>query len=75
MGDWKAIHLNVARKKGAQRKVELYDLSQDPSEKKNVANKHPEIVDKAKRLFVESHRPSKFWSFEFKSDLQPAGTK
>ena len=38
-GKWK-LHLNRKRK----RAVELFDLSVDPSESKNVAEQHPEVV-------------------------------
>ncbi|MEW4486496.1 sulfatase-like hydrolase/transferase [Thalassoglobus sp. JC818] len=38
-GDWK-LHLNRRRDNG----VELYDLASDPSESKNVAADHPQVV-------------------------------
>jgi N-acetylgalactosamine-6-sulfatase len=38
-GKWK-LHLNRRR----DQEVELYDLSRDPSERDNVAKKHPDVV-------------------------------
>jgi len=40
---------------------ELFDLSADPSEQKNVADAHPEVVAKLKRILVEQHTPSKLF--------------
>lgn len=41
-GDWKAVRLGKG--KPDERAVELYDLSTDRSETKNVASEHPELV-------------------------------
>src|SRR6185295_9288202 len=49
MGDWKAIR---HKQKGP---VELYNLSSDLSEKKNVASDHPEIVEKITNLMASQH--------------------
>lgn len=40
-GDWK-LHLNRRR----DQKVELYDLSTDVSESNNIADQHPEVVER-----------------------------
>jgi N-acetylgalactosamine-6-sulfatase len=40
MGQWK-LHLSAHRK---QEQIELYNLSSDPSESQNVADKHPDVV-------------------------------
>jgi len=43
-GDWKAIRI----KRG---KIELYNLADDPSEKNNVADKHPDIGERMEKMF------------------------
>jgi len=47
-GDWKLLINGTAptqlRKKGNQRLIELFNISQDPSEKSNLAKKYPEKV-------------------------------
>lgn len=60
MGDWKGIRLNVFRKPNGA--IELYNLSEDPSERNNVAAKHPEIVKEISRLMAESHTPSELFN-------------
>ncbi len=42
VGDWKAIRQSMNR---GQRKVELYDLANDPSEMMDVSSTHPDMVD------------------------------
>lgn len=41
-GNWKGVRYNVAKDPGS--KLELYDLSLDPSETNNVAEEYPEVV-------------------------------
>jgi N-acetylgalactosamine-6-sulfatase len=43
-GNWK-LHLG----KNRRRKMELYDLSADPSESRNVADQHPEVVARLRK--------------------------
>jgi arylsulfatase A len=45
-GSWKAVRMNVHQPK-ATPVIELYQLSDDPSEKNNVAAQHPDIVKTA----------------------------
>ncbi len=55
MGNWKAIRF------GTKESLELYNLSNDPSEKQNVANKNPKIV-KEIEVFLETARvPSPYF--------------
>lgn len=63
-GDWKAIRNNV-KKKNAESKIELYNLALDPSEKRNLAAEHPDLVEKAARFMKESHTPcwEPAWNF------------
>jgi arylsulfatase A-like enzyme len=69
VGNWKAIRLNLnlnpnnAKKKqgSGSTEIELYDLGTDPTESKNVAAEHPEIVAKLAAIMKEQHVPSKLW--------------
>lgn len=65
VGNWKAIRLNLhprPRQKDKQPgEIELYDLEKDPSESRNVAAQHPDIVAKLGAMMKEQHVPSKLW--------------
>ncbi len=50
-GDWKAI-----RPRGSNQ-FELYDLSTDISESNNIADEHPDILNRLKALAEEAHTP------------------
>lgn len=52
-GDWKAVRYNAS--KDPHSPLELYNLSNDPSEDINVATKHPEIASELRDL-IESAR-------------------
>lgn len=49
MGDWKAVR----RGEG----TEIYNLSTDPGERKNLASDQPELVKKAEHLFATARTP------------------
>lgn len=68
-GDWKAVQLNL--QKTANGPIELYNLNNDPGEEKNVASKHPDLIAKAKRLFVQSHTPSEVWPIRSLGEGKP----
>lgn len=53
-GDWKAIQPNL--KAGSP--TELYNLSRDPRETRNVAGEYPNIVQELERLMDEHHVPN-----------------
>ena len=55
LGDWKGVRQQLAK---GRTTVELYDLAVDPSEKKDVAAAHPEIVRRIEQLFRDQHTPS-----------------
>ena len=55
-GNFKAVKRNVSRNPNA--KIELYDLSNDLGEKKNVAAQHPDIVQAMKKLFTQARTDS-----------------
>ena len=63
MNDWKAIR---PRKKAVW---ELYDLSTDVSESKNLASKHPEIMGTMQAFAEESHTPVEEGKFYDRKDL------
>ena len=48
MGKWKAVRVNP------NRPVEVYDLSSDVGEKRNVAKQHPDIVKRATAVLDEA---------------------
>lgn len=60
MGSWKGI------RKGLDGVVELYNLDDDPSERRNLAQDRPEIVRSLARLMAEARTESEYW---------PAGRK
>lgn len=66
-GDWKAVKLNV--RQGEPRAMELYNLKQDPSETRDIASEHPEIVVMMDSLMKASHRPLESMSL-FRDDRE-----
>lgn len=65
--NWKGIKLNVS--KDADALPELYDLSTDPDEKNNVAEKFPAIVKKIENMMREAYTPDKSWPL-FASEIK-----
>lgn len=55
VGDWKAIRTNL---NAGNVKVELYDLSQDPGERRDVASEHPDTLARLTKLMEEQHTKS-----------------
>lgn len=62
-GDWKAVRYNVSTKPESQ--VELYNLSEDMGEKRNVASSHPEIANDLAQLIKKARVPSDEPKFNF----------
>lgn len=62
-GNWKAVRLNI--NKTPQGETELYDLSSDIGETKNVASSNPDIIRKMEEIMKEAHQPSEIFKFEF----------
>ncbi len=54
-GDWKAVRTQW------HAPIELYDLSKDIGEQNDIADKHPEIVEKMEAIMEEAHSESE-WS-------------
>lgn len=61
--NWKGVRLNASANKNAP--IELYDLSNDPAETTNIAEKHPKIVKKIIQIMEESHTKSELFPFEW----------
>jgi len=56
-GAWKIVQLKVSTPKPAD--PELYNLSEDAGETKNVADQHPDVVRRLVALMDQAHRPSR----------------
>ena len=54
-GNWKAVQVGIKKNPGAP--VELYDLANDPGEKKNVAADHPQMVEELQGLMDRARTP------------------
>lgn len=54
-GDWKAVRMDP------DGDVELFDLAKDIAEAKNVADKHPDILEKMTNLLNNTRTPHKIW--------------
>jgi hypothetical protein len=63
MGNWKG----VLRPFGSQN-VELYDLSRDPEERRDVAAGHPDVVASIIAAAREAHVPSPLWKVPVERD-------
>ncbi len=62
MGKWKGVRLNV--RKNPNGPIELYDLSQDLGEKRNVAKHNAAIVKKIAAIMDEAHVPNERFSLQ-----------
>ncbi|MDP7016854.1 MAG: arylsulfatase [Pirellulaceae bacterium] len=60
-GKWKGVRNGVGKNPNST--LELYDLTSDVGETTNVADQHPEVVDKLNTYMREAHTPSPLWSF------------
>jgi arylsulfatase A-like enzyme len=79
LGTWKGIRPR------ANAAWELYDLTNDVSEARNVAAEHPQIVERIARLAAEAHVPAEEGTFhhrelherdrQAKFGFRPAGTR
>ena len=60
--NFKAIRKNIFK---GNLNIQLFDLSTDIQETKNVAERFPEIVKQAKEIMEKEHRPSVLPGFQF----------
>lgn len=65
IGNWKAIKHDVD--KDPQRPLELYDLTNDTGETKNVASSHPDIVKMMEEIIKQAHIPSDVFPFAYEN--------
>jgi arylsulfatase A len=65
MGDWKAVKIDVD--KVPQGATELYNLSTDKGETRDISESNPEIVKKMEELMKDAHMPSKVFPFAFEA--------
>ena len=63
-GKWKAVRVNVFDKVISE--IELYDLSTDPGESKNLAIEFPDIVNEMKEIMKTTRSESPQYSFPVK---------
>lgn len=69
MGDWKAVRCDMD--KVPQGTTELYDLSADKGETKDLAASNPEIVKKIEEIMKGAHTPSDDFPFTFEKTTPP----
>jgi arylsulfatase A len=55
MGNWKAV------RRDSDLPIELYDLSKDIGEARDLAGEHPDIVAKMRELMLRAHVKSDLW--------------
>jgi arylsulfatase A-like enzyme len=61
-GNWKLVRYQVFDP--SKTTTELYDLSNDPGEKKNLALEHPELVTELSTLMKNARTPSEVFTFQ-----------
>ena len=62
VGPWKAVRIPMF-----EGDIELYDLEKDLGESTDVADAHPEVVDRMKKLMTQAHQPNPNWKVHGKS--------
>jgi arylsulfatase A-like enzyme len=67
-GRWKALQLGV--KKNPDGPVQIFDLATDVREEQELSAQRPDLVERAKSVFREEHRPSPHFSWIPKAAAQ-----
>ncbi|MCX2481479.1 arylsulfatase [Pedobacter sp. MC2016-15] len=62
-GNWKGVKSNMKTDSAAT--WELYDLLKDPSEKKNIASAHPDLILRFDGIVKKEHRQAQIHEWEF----------
>ena len=63
MGDWKILRRNLLSDKEPPT-IELYNLMDDPTESNNVAERHPEVLEKAAKIFTAEREAPELENFQ-----------
>ncbi|MCF7567067.1 arylsulfatase [Sabulilitoribacter arenilitoris] len=66
LGNWKGVRLNAS--KGSDAPIELYNLSKDIGELKNIAEEYPLEVSKISEIMKREHTYSKDFNFDYEID-------
>jgi arylsulfatase A-like enzyme len=66
IGDWKAV------RRGSKSPIELYNLTNDLAEKRDVAAKHPDVVKQFEDFLVDARSESELWPIRDKPAGAPA---
>jgi arylsulfatase len=61
LGRWKGIRKNIAR---GNLKIQLFDLEKNPRETKDLAAKHPRVVDQIRQIMIREHLESPIQRFK-----------
>ena len=61
IGEWKGVRLNVAKEPDGP--IELYNLTTDIGEERNVADQHPGVVRQMAVIMATAHKPSEHWAW------------
>ncbi len=73
MGKWKAVKTGL--KQNRHKPWELYDLSADPSESKDIASQHPDLLRQLDEIVKKEHRPAHIKEWEFLDPKVPEKEK
>ncbi len=62
LDNWKIVRQNLLNE--AEPTIELYDLKTDPLETTNVASEHPEILERASKVFLKQREKPQLKNFQ-----------